>query len=68
MTNDTKTIPAVCQLLTARQCAQRLAISERSVWSLTQRGELRAARLGRSVRYDPVDLANFIERAKAVRQ
>jgi excisionase family DNA binding protein len=41
-------------LLTARQVAELLAISERSVWTLTHSGSLPAIRIGRSVRY-PVD-------------
>jgi excisionase family DNA binding protein len=52
-------------LLTAREAAAALRISERSLWGLTQRGEVRAVRIGRTVRYDPRDLQSFIDRAKS---
>jgi excisionase family DNA binding protein len=51
-------------LLTVKEAAHRLALSERSLWSLTNRGEIRCVRIGRAVRYDHVDLSEFIERAK----
>ena len=51
-------------LLTARQAAKALCISERTLYSITQRGDLRAVRCGRLVRYDPADLRAWIERAK----
>jgi len=53
-------------LLTPRAAAQALAIGERTLWNLTNRGELPCVRLGRSVRYDPADLRRFIEAQKAV--
>jgi len=64
MSNTATTAPNVPRLLTARQCAELLAISERSVWSLTQRGQLRAVRLGRSVRYDLPDVLAFVNANK----
>lgn len=51
-------------LLTARQTARMLAISERSLYSLTKAGDLPAVRIGRSVRYDPADIRAWIEAAK----
>ena len=51
-------------LLSAREAAEALAISERTLWSLTKRGEVRCVRIGRSVRYSPDDLADFIARSK----
>jgi excisionase family DNA binding protein len=51
-------------LLTVRQAAKVLSISERTLWSLTARGEIPAVRFGRSVRYDPADLRRWIESAK----
>jgi excisionase family DNA binding protein len=47
-------------LMTAKQAAARLAISERTLWQLTNDGELPAVRFGRIVRYDPADLRAFI--------
>jgi len=51
-------------LLTARQTARMLAISERSLYSLTKAGNLPAVRIGRSVRYDPDDIRAWIDAAK----
>ena len=57
-------------LLTAREAAQALAISQRTLWELTQRGELPALRLpgrgiaARALRYDLRDLLAWIDRTK----
>ena len=47
-------------LLTAREAAIALSISERSLWGLTNQGILRCKRIGRSVRYAVDDLREFI--------
>jgi excisionase family DNA binding protein len=47
-----------------REAAEALKISERSLWDLTKRGQIPVVRLGRSVRYDPRDLAAWIEQQK----
>ena len=50
-------------LMTAREAAQFLGLSERTIWEITgPRGDLPAIRIGRSVRYSRTDLADFIER------
>ncbi len=51
-------------LLTARQAARVLSISERTLWSLTKDGQIPAVRIGRAVRYDPEDLRRWINLAK----
>jgi excisionase family DNA binding protein len=51
-------------LLTYRQAAEILGVSERSIWTLVDKGMLTAVRFGRCVRIDPADLRTFIERAK----
>jgi excisionase family DNA binding protein len=51
-------------LLTTPQAARSLAISERTLWDLTKRGEIPVVRIGRSVRYDPEDLKAWIDRQK----
>jgi len=51
-------------LLTARQAARALSVSERTLFSLTQAKEIPAVRFGRAVRYDPTDLRAWIEKAK----
>jgi len=53
--------PAERLLLTATEAAKLLAISPRSLWSLAARGEIAAVRIGRSVRYSPAVLREFIE-------
>lgn len=51
-------------LLTAREAAAWLHVSDRTLWSLTQAGTVRCVRLGRSVRYDLADLRAAAEAAK----
>ena len=58
-------------LLTAREAARALAMSERTLWSLTKRetergieGEIPALRIGRSIRYDVRDLQAWIDAHK----
>jgi excisionase family DNA binding protein len=51
-------------LLTVRQAAEALQISERKLWSMTASGEIPRVRIGRSVRYDPIDLRAWIEAQK----
>jgi excisionase family DNA binding protein len=51
-------------LLTAREAAAALAISERTLWQLTKDGAVRCVRLGRAVRYDRRDLIALIEQRK----
>ena len=51
-------------LLTYREVAKTLRVSERTIWTLVNRGELPAGRFGKSVRIDPTDLRAFIEQAK----
>lgn len=48
------------QLLTRQQVADLLAVSPRTVFSLTDRGELPAVRLGGAVRYSPSDIDRFV--------
>ena len=48
-------------LLTARDAAFVLSISERKLWELTNRGIIKCVRLGRSVRYARSALEAFIE-------
>jgi excisionase family DNA binding protein len=47
-------------LITSKQAASMLAISERTLWQLTNDGHLPAVRFGRTVRYDLGDLRAFI--------
>ena len=51
-------------LLTSRQAAEALQISERKLWSMKASGEIPYVLLGRSVRYARVDLQQWIEERK----
>lgn len=47
-------------LLTTREAAIALAISERKLWELTNRKEIPSVRIGRAVRYRITDLEEFV--------
>lgn len=47
-------------LLTARDAAAALSISERKLWELTNCGVIKVVRIGRSVRYSRTALEEFI--------
>ena len=49
------------QLLTLDQVAAKLQVSMSTVRRLLDRGELKAVRIGRSLRVRPVDLAAYID-------
>jgi len=51
-------------LLTSRQAAKALQISERKLWGMKAAGEIPHVLLGRSVRYDPQDLQRCIDERK----
>jgi excisionase family DNA binding protein len=53
------------QLVTPKTAALALSISPRKLWSLTESGDVRCVRIGRSVRYDTADLAEFIEASRS---
>ena len=52
------------RLLNYEEAAKLLGVTSRTVWSLVNRGDLRAVRFGHSVRIDPADLRDFIEQSK----
>ena len=55
------------KLLTPKHAAEQLAISPRKLWSLTASGDVPCVRIGRSVRYDAADLAEFVETLKSAK-
>jgi predicted DNA-binding transcriptional regulator AlpA len=58
----TTTKPGPTILLSARDTARALSISERTLFSLTQTGALPCVRVGtRAVRYSMQDIERFIE-------
>lgn len=60
----TVTEPNLRLLLTAREAASALAISERKLGQIAQDGGIGVVRIGRCVRFDPADLAAWIARQK----
>jgi excisionase family DNA binding protein len=48
-------------LWTSREAARALSISERKLWGLTKEGKVPCVRIGRAVRYLPVDLLSWAE-------
>ena len=51
-------------LVKPKEAARRLAISERTLWGITNKNGLPCVRIGRAVRYNPADLADWIEQCK----
>ena len=51
-------------LLTPKQAAKALAISERTLWELARRGEIKRLKINSCVRYDVRDLESFIATKK----
>ena len=55
-------------LLSGRDAARLLAVSERTLFTLTREGRVNAVRIGaRCVRYDRRDLEKFIQKCKGGR-
>lgn len=54
------------RLLVAREAASLLSISERSLWTLTNSGQIPVVRIGRSLRYRPETLLEWLEQREAV--
>lgn len=64
-TTDRMALTSGAMLIRPRDAAAMLALSERTLWSMTQAGLLPCVRVGKSLRYDPADLAAWVQRAKA---
>jgi excisionase family DNA binding protein len=54
-------------LLTPKEAARALAISERTLWGLTKSQQIPRVQIGRSVRYHIDDLQRWIESHKRKR-
>ena len=48
-------------LVTPREAARLLAVSERTLWSLAAAGEIPRVRIGRAVRYRVADLRAYVD-------
>lgn len=53
-------------LVDAREAARLLSIGERTLWSLTNQGAIKAVRIGRAVRYSVESLEAFISKQTSV--
>lgn len=52
-------------LLSPKDAADLLGVSERGFFRLTKSGTVRSIRIGRLLRIDPVDLRQFIDSCKS---
>ncbi len=52
---------APAMLVNQREAARLLSVSTRTVYVMTRDGRLPCVRIGRSVRYSPAQLANWIQ-------
>lgn len=60
--------PKVKLLLKPSDAAEALSISPRKLWAMTNAGEIPCVRFGKSVRYDPTDLREWIDAQKGGRR
>lgn len=61
---ETKPNAAIRILLDLKETARALKLSDRTVWTLANTGQLKSIRIGRSRRFDLADVRDFIERKK----
>ena len=59
MAKQNEAIPRL--LLDAHDVAKALSISERTLWALTDQGDIPCVRIGRRVLYDPRSLTAWID-------
>lgn len=64
--NRTEVSDGPVQLLTAREAAQRLSISQRYLYTLTRSGVLPCVRIGQSVRYSVATIQNWIRQSESI--
>ena len=55
------------RLVKAKYASQYLSISERKLWELSHKGAIPVVRIDRAIRYDIIDLDNFIQKMKTGR-
>lgn len=52
------------KLLTIKEVAERLSVSEPTIYRLINRGELPTVKIGRALRFDEADIEAYIRKAK----
>lgn len=50
------------KLLSIKEVAEWLSVSERTIFNMVERGELRGIQIGRRWRFDPADVRAYLER------
>jgi excisionase family DNA binding protein len=63
----TSTVHSPDRLLTCTEAADNLRISTRTLWALTNRGDLLAVRIGRRCLYRPETLRHYAERVEGAK-
>ena len=53
-------------LMSAKQAAESLGISQRKLWSLTNARAIASIKIGRAIRYSVDDLQSFVQSARTV--
>ena len=61
MENNVRTRNGQSLLVRSTEAARMLAISERKLFELKERGEIRAIKIGRSVRFSVRDLEEWVD-------
>ena len=61
---NNQTTAAISRLLSTKEAAAYLAISERKLWQLTKDKRIPSVKIDRVVRYDIADLNSFITEMK----
>lgn len=61
MQTQANTVSVPHQLLTCREAAKLLGISERKLWGLTKKGILPMVKMHKTVRYRPEDVRKYVE-------
>ena len=64
-TTDRMALTSGPMLIRPRDAAALLALCQRTLYTMTKAGLLPCVRVGKSLRYDPADLAAWVQRAKA---
>ena len=54
-------------LVDGREAARLLGVSRRTLWTLTSNGTVPHVRIGRLVKYSPIDLQAYVERHRSER-
>jgi excisionase family DNA binding protein len=68
MSRTERSTEGIRRLIGTKEVAEYLGISTRHLWTITNSGQIPSIRMGKSVRYDPVDIDAYIERCRSDRK